>query len=1015
VTDLSAPPPSGFRNLAKRMMPLGTRRRDTVTAALELVRVGRRFHTELSHLGDRGEEVVAAAAGVLRATGVSLPASPYPLWLAGQRSKSRIGEHHFEGQPVPVSMVVVAGDDKESAMTARSRAATARSRAATARSRDRQTWPHVDTATMTGSSGVSAWDEAARAVLQGDDGGFVVFLRPGDRLEPGAALRIADVGWRDPSVDLVYWDDDLGGKGGLPTEPRFRPGWSPEMLLGANYLGHSFAIRRRALRAVGGLRPDRGDDCLWDLLLRCRFDADQVARIPLVLGHVTVRDDEVGDGAVSIVRQHLDALGQPADVERWQGMVRVRWEPTNWPKVTIVIPTRHNRPLMERCLATLASTDYPTFEVLVVDNGGQTEERDAWYRHGPWGLDLGVIWWDEPFNYSAVNNAAARQGDGTVLVFLNDDTEAIDPRWLKEMVSWAVRPEIGVVGMQLLDEGGLIQHGGVVLGMHGLAEHLFQGLAPGSPTLLGPTTWYRNMLAATGACLAITKSAFEHVGGFDERLVLCGSDVALGLDTVGMGLRNICLPFGMVRHLEGATRHNFVPAGDVFASYWRYQRWIFGGDPYFSPSLSLLSSIPRLKPGGEATPRQRLGLVLGRDMEAYRQRDDEAETRRMASICRASSSAVAANHALRADGAGHLDVRTVNWFLPDIDSPFYGGINTALRIADHLARHHGVENRFVLWSSPNEPYIRSAVTAAFPVLGDSPIIFHDTPRRESVDVAPPADVAVATQWVTAYSVTNFTKASRKAYLIQDFEPMFYPAGTLFALAEATYGMGLHGICNTTNLERLYRSRYRGQGMAFTPAVDRAVFHPQGRREHRRGDPVTVFLYSRPGHWRNCWELASVALEETKRRLGDRVRLVTAGSWARPEDLGGGITHLGLLDYRATGDLYRSCDIGIALTVSEHPSYLPLELMACGTTVISFDKQPFSWLLHDEENCLRVALDVDGLVEAIERLVDDEELRGQLAKNALVDIDRDFSSWDVSLAGIYRYLCDPNATPGLGLD
>jgi glycosyltransferase involved in cell wall biosynthesis len=102
-------------------------------------------------------------------------------------------------------------------------------------------------------------------------------------------------------------------------------------------------------------------------------------------------------------------------------------------------------------------------------------------------------------------------------------------------------------------------------------------------------------------------------------------------------------------------------------------------------------------------------------------------------------------------------------------------------------------------------------------------------------------------------------------------------------------------------------------------------------------------------------------------------------------------------------------------VSEHPSYLPLELMACGTAVISFDKQPFSWLLHDEENCLRVALNVDGLVEAIERLVDDEELRGQLAKNALVDIDRDFSSWDVSLAGIYRYLCDPNATPGLGLD
>jgi glycosyltransferase involved in cell wall biosynthesis len=195
-------------------------------------------------------------------------------------------------------------------------------------------------------------------------------------------------------------------------------------------------------------------------------------------------------------------------------------------------------------------------------------------------------------------------------------------------------------------------------------------------------------------------------------------------------------------------------------------------------------------------------------------------------------------------------------------------------------------------------------------------------------------------------------------------------------------------------------------MAFTPAVDRTVFHPHGRPGRRRDEPVTVFLYSRPGHWRNCWELASVALAEAKRRLGDRVRFVTAGSWARPSDVGTGITHLGLLDYRATGALYRTCDVGIALTVSEHPSYLPLELMASGAAVIAFDKEPFSWLLRDGDNCLRVPLNVDGLVDGIVRLATDEELRAQLAKQALADIDRDFSSWDAALAGIYRYLCDP---------
>jgi GT2 family glycosyltransferase/glycosyltransferase involved in cell wall biosynthesis len=691
-------------------------------------------------------------------------------------------------------------------------------------------------------------------------------------------------------------------------------------------------------------------------------------------------------------------------------MARIRWEPAEWPLVTIIIPTRHNRPLLERCFATLKTTDYPTFEVVVVDNGGRNDEREAWYHQSSEELDLNVIWWDEPFNYSSVNNAAARQALGAVLLFLNDDTEIIDPGWLKEMVAWALHPQIGVVGMQLIDEAGSIQHGGVVLGMHGLAEHLFQGMTPGSPSLLGPTTWYRDMLAATGACLAVTRTVFEKVGGFDERFVLCGSDVALGLDAVTIGLRNICLPFGMVRHLEGATRRNFVPTGDIFISYWRYQSWIFGGDPYFSPSLSLLSSQPRLKPAGELSPRRRLGLVIGRDLTAYRQRDDEAETKRMASICRIPSAAVPAVSPRTTPPVDDavLDVRTVNWFLPDIDSPFYGGINTALRIADHLTRHHGVQNRFVMWTSPNESYVRSALTAAFPILGDSPIIFHESPLPESVNEAPRADVAVATQWVTAYSVTNFDKATRKAYLIQDFEPMFYPAGTLFALAEATYRLGLHGLCNSPTMARIYTESYGGRGMAFTPAVDRTVFHPNGRVERHRGDPVTIFLYSRPGHWRNCWELASVALAETKRLLGDRVRLVTAGSWARPEDLGGGITHLGLLDYRSTGALYRTCDIGIALTVSEHPSYLPLELMASGAAVISFDKPAFSWLLRDEENCLRVPLNVDGLVGALERLVGDQELRAQLAKEALADIDRDFSSWDANLRGIYPFLCDPNS-------
>ena len=198
-------------------------------------------------------------------------------------------------------------------------------------------------------------------------------------------------------------------------------------------------------------------------------------------------------------------------------------------------------------------------------------------------------------------------------------------------------------------------------------------------------------------------------------------------------------------------------------------------------------------------------------------------------------------------------------------------------------------------------------------------------------------------------------------MIQDFEPMFYPAGTLYALAEESYRLGLYGICNTEHMRGSTSSATAARGCRSSPRSTPASSTPRAARSSARLDQVaTVFVYARPGHWRNCWELASLALEELKDRLGDRVRIVTAGSWARPDDLGTGIEHLGLLDYRETGDLYRTCDVGVALTVSEHPSYLPLELMACGVPVVAFDNPAGHWLLRDHENSLLARRTVDSL-------------------------------------------------------
>lgn len=990
---LPRPPVSTLRRLLDRHLPSGGRRRAMARAGVDAVR-------ETQEFVDRLRSIAAQS-------GVHEPATPsYSRWLRDRSTTSselaeqrRLSESATE--PVRVHFVVLAEDGRHRVQK-------------TLRSLQQQTWAHWS-ATVLGQRWVAGSRDArvsarasndplrdvTSAIAALDERDFVVVLGAGDELEPDATFHIADAGSTDPFVDLVYWDDDVQVAGSR-EQPRLRPSWSPEMLLGANYIGRSFALRRRRFPT---LRPELGDDAWWDALLGLDLDDQRVARICRVLAHLKRRIDPVGRHGVELVNAHLSRRAVPATAESGRQCVRIVWDepPPGLPHVTVIIPTRHNREMLEGSLGSLAATDYPSFDVLVVDNGGRTDERQEWYSERAEDVDLAVHWWSDAFNYSVVNNWAAGRARGEILVFLNDDTVMPEPDWLRELVGWARRPDIGLVGLQLLDAQGRIQHGGVILGLDGFAGHLFEGALPASETLLGPTGWYRNVLSVTGACVAIRRALFEDLGGFDERFRLCGSDVALGLDAVAAGKRNVCSPYGGVQHLESVTRGSYVPTGDYYVSYWRYQRWIFAGDPYFSPGLSVASTVPKLRSRFERTAAERVSEVIGHPIKVFRQTNDEAEVDRLADRCRVTSQDVDAIRAGHLREAAPFDPKTINWFLPELDSPFYGGVNTALRMADHLARVHGVENRFVLWAHPNDGFHRSAISAAFPSLADAPI-YYDLSLRAATGI-PAADISIATLWVTAYVVANFAETRRRFYLVQDFEPMFYPAGTMYALAEESYRLGLYGICNTENLLDLYE-RYGGKGMSFWPAVDRSVFHPEGRTERGPGEPVTVFVYARPGHWRNCWEIASLALRELKERLGDRVRIVTAGSWARPDEIGTGIEHLGLLGYAETGALYRSCDVGVALTVSAHPSYLPLELMACGVPVVAFDNPAGRWLLHDGENCLVARRTVSDLGAQLERMVLDPDLRARLASRSLRDIDDSFSSWDKALSGVYEYMVDP---------
>ena len=305
-----------------------------------------------------------------------------------------------------------------------------------------------------------------------------------------------------------------------------------------------------------------------------------------------------------------------------------------------------------------------------------------------------------------------------------------------------------------------------------------------------------------------------------------------------------------------------------------------------------------------------------------------------------------------------------------------------------------------------EMFFRSGLQQAYPELAESEVYLAPHGTEDELAAVPWADASISTLWVTCYPLLRFTSTGKKLYLIQDFEPIFYPAGTVHALAEQTYRIGFYGICNTLTLKEIYENQYGGRAVGFTPAVD-PIFHPGNR--NGGDDPYTVFFYGRPGHPRNCYELAIEALRGLKRELKDRVRIVTAGAWTGPDERSDAsfVENLGLLEYRKTAELYRECDVGLVLSVSKHPSYLPMQLMASGALVVSNVNPAGSWLLRDEENCLLTAPTADALKEALMRGLLDSELRERLTTRAVSDIREGFSDWETPMNDVYRFMCDPD--------
>jgi O-antigen biosynthesis protein len=354
-----------------------------------------------------------------------------------------------------------------------------------------------------------------------------------------------------------------------------------------------------------------------------------------------------------------------------------------------------------------------------------------------------------------------------------------------------------------------------------------------------------------------------------------------------------------------------------------------------------------------------------------------------------------------------ISERVCNWYLPVFDNPFYGGIMTILRLSDYMMRVHGIKQRIIICGNASAQQVGADLAKAFPRLINAEVVILDS--SEAIVNIPPADYSFASLWTTAYVLLGVKNTALKFYMIQDFEPAFYPAGSTYAQAELSYRFGFYGIANTQSLKEIYERDYSGVAVVLKPTVDKTVFYPSD--DMRSTETKRLFYYARPGTPRNGFELAASALKLLKKKYGSTVDIVCAGSGWTPSAYGleGVVRTIGMLPYSETGDLYRSCHAGFVMMMTKHPSYLPFELMACGAIVVTNFNAANTWLLKDGENCLLSEPSASNLYETLSYALDNYDTLGPLRTQAKEQVFDQSKDWDTSFSEITEFIFSPQNT------
>lgn len=449
-------------------------------------------------------------------------------------------------------------------------------------------------------------DQAIWGLAPAGDHDWIGILRAGDRLHPKAVFSCLAAVHAQPGWQFLYTDEDKVAAFDVHHHPLFKPDFNLELLRSKPYIGQLSLVRGPALHQIGAAQAS---PVVWhcELALRVfeRFGDAAIGHVPDVLIHRVQREEDpaVQSAFRECVAEHLQRSQIPARVQ--QGLLPntnfVEYLHDHTPLVSIVVPTKDQRALLEACIeSVLTQTSYPNFEVLVVDNGSTQPDAIEYLQSLPARSDrVKVLPYPHPYNFSTMNNFAVEHAAGDYVLLLNNDTQVVQPDWLNHMMGQAQRADVGAVGCRLVYPDQKVQHAGIVLGIghNGVGEHPFIGQPMAAPGYMDRAQVAQEYSAVTGACLLIRRSVYDEIGGLDQQdLAVLYNDVDLCLKVRRAGYRVVWTPFATLVHHCGASLqsgHYQEPKKMEQARHeasTMLKRWLpmLANDPAYNRNLTLL-------------------------------------------------------------------------------------------------------------------------------------------------------------------------------------------------------------------------------------------------------------------------------------------------------------------------------------------------------------------------------------------------------------------------------------------